>query len=60
LFSPQNNIKRRKPNKTIVQENAKIVQTCINRAFLDDFVMDFGRLFYPLFQEIAIFAAEKR
>jgi hypothetical protein len=39
----QNNKKRKKTNATIVQDDAKIVQTCMKRAFLDDFTIDFGR-----------------
>ena len=38
----QNNIKSNKANTTIVQDNAKIVQTRMKRAFLDYFAIDFG------------------
>ena len=47
-----------RPNETIVQEDAKIVQTSVGMVFLDDFAMDFGRLFYPLLWGSTIFAAQ--
>ena len=54
----QNNIKLRKRNVTIVQDNVKIVQTCIKRVFLDDFTNEFRRLLYDVQQKIPIFAPE--
>lgn len=53
----QNNIKLRKRDVTIVQDNEKIVQTCIKRVFLDDFSNEFGRYFYQVLQIVRIFAA---
>ena len=43
---------------TIVQEDAKIVQTSLKRACLDDFPSEFGRYCYPIFRNVAIFAPE--
>ena len=43
---------------TIVQDHAKIVQTRLKRAFLDDFSSEFGRYFYPVYRNVAIFAPE--
>ena len=43
---------------TIVQEDAKIVQTRLKRAFLDDFSSEFGRYFYSVYRNVAIFAPE--
>ena len=43
---------------TIVQEDAKIVQTSLKRACLDDFSSEFGRYFYPFYRNVAIFAPE--
>ena len=54
----QNNIKLRKRDVTIVQDNEKIVQTCIKRVFLDDFTNEFRRLLYDVQQKIPIFAPE--
>lgn len=54
----QNNIKLRKRDVTIVQDNVKIVQTCIKRVFLDDFTNEFRRLLYDVQQKIPIFAPE--
>lgn len=42
----------------IVQDHAKIVQTCMKRVFLDDFTSEFGRLLYDVQQKIPIFAPE--
>ena len=56
----QNNIKNNKANTTIVQDNAKIVQTRMKRAFLDYFAIDFRRLFYRLWQIVRIFAPENK
>ena len=43
---------------TIVQDHANIVQTRLKRAFLDDFSSEFGRYFYPVYRNVAIFAPE--
>ena len=43
---------------TIVQEDAKIVQTRLKRAILDDFSSEFGRYFYSVYRNVAIFAPE--
>ena len=43
---------------TIVQDYANIVQTRLRRAFLDDFSSEFGRYFYPVYRNVAIFAPE--
>ena len=43
---------------TIVQDNANIVQSCVKRAYLDDFYSEFGRYFYLVCRIVAIFAAE--
>ena len=43
---------------TIVQDHANIVQTRLERAFLDDFSSEFGRYFYPVYRNVAIFAPE--
>jgi len=44
-FLLQNNKKLTKPTDNIVQEDAKIVQTPVKSALLDDFATFFGRLF---------------
>ena len=43
---------------TIVQDHANIVQSRLKRAFLDDFSSEFGRYFYPVYRNVAIFAPE--
>ena len=43
---------------TIVQDHANIVQTRLERAFLDDFSSEFRRYFYPVYRNVAIFAPE--
>lgn len=43
---------------TIVQEDAKIVQTSLKRACLDDFPSEFGRYCHPVCRNVAIFAPE--
>ena len=47
-----------RPYATIVQDHANIVQTRLERAFLDDFSSEFGRYFYPVYRNVAIFAPE--
>ena len=47
-----------RPYATIVQDYANIVQTRLERAFLDDFSSEFGRYFYPVYRNVAIFAPE--
>ena len=56
----QNNKKLRKRNVTIVQDNTKIVQTSIKRAYLDDFTNEFRRYFYQVLQIVRIFAARNQ
>ena len=47
-----------RPYAIIVQDYANIVQTRLERAFLDDFSSEFGRYFYPVYRNVAIFAPE--
>ena len=54
----QNNKIMLRPYATIVQDHANIVQTRLERAFLDDFSSEFGRYFYPVYRNVAIFAPE--
>jgi alpha-glucosidase len=54
----QNNKIMLRRDATIVQDHAKIVQTRLKRAFLDDFSSEFGRYFYPVYRNVAIFAPE--
>jgi hypothetical protein len=42
----QNNKKTGTQNATIVQDDAKIVQTCLKWHILDDFTSEFRRYFY--------------
>ena len=49
-----------RPYATIVQDNANIVQSCVKRAYLDDFSSEFGRYCYPVCRIVAIFAAETK
>ena len=43
---------------TIVQDHANIVQTHLKRAYLDDFLSEFGRYCHPVCRNVAIFAPE--
>ena len=54
----QNNKIMLRRDATIVQDHANIVQTRLKRAFLDDFSSEFGRYFYPVYRNVAIFAPE--
>jgi hypothetical protein len=53
----QNNKKRCRRSANIVQDDTTIVQAPGNNAFLDDFVMEFGRLFHSFWAKVFIFAA---
>ena len=47
-----------KVDEHVSEDHANIVQTRLKRAFLDDFSSEFGRYFYPVYRNVAIFAPE--